>query len=143
MAQRPQAPQREAVNGRQLGVRHRLLLRVEVMQVAQQVAQRAPQLAVRLRHLLHDAGANEHIGCVVHAGHPQPQGVRPIRRLLLLVGAALNQAPGVNHVANGLAHLLPLLVQHKAVGQHTLVRRLARGRHAGEQAALEPAPVLV
>ena len=48
-----------------------------------------------------------------------------------------------HHIAKRFAHLAALLIEHKAVGEHVLVGRMAGHGDGGEQAALEPAAVLV
>jgi len=63
--------------------------------------------------------------------------------LLFLVAAAFDDGGGIDDVAQRLAHFAPLLVQDKAVGEDGLIGGLAVGSHAGEQAGLEPPPVLV
>ena len=49
----------------------------------------------------------------------------------------------VQRVPQRLAHLVALLVQHEAVGQHRLVRSVAVGGDRCQQARLEPTSVLV
>ena len=117
--------------------------RVEVVQVAQQKSRRIANLAVHIRHLLEDVAPQRHIGGIVHRRHPQAQHVGPVGRILLLVFAAVDHNGWIHHVADRLAHLTALLVEGKAVGEHCFVRGVAIHRHAGQQAALEPAPMLV
>lgn len=56
-------------------------------------------------------------------GGRTPQGVRAIRGLLLWVFAPADDDQWVHHVAEGLAHLEALLIQHEAVGEHPADRR--------------------
>ena len=113
------------------------------MQVAQQVAGRVAHLAVHIRQLLDDPRAQWHVGGVIHRAHPQPQHIGAVGRLLLFVLAALHQHRRIDDVAQRFAHLAALLIEGEAVGEHPLVGGVAVNRHRGEQAALEPAAVLI
>jgi hypothetical protein len=86
------------------------LSRVKVVQVPQQEAGGVADLAIHIRHLLEDVAAQGHVGGVVHRRHPQPQHVRAVGGILLLVFAAIDDDLGIHHVAQGLAHLAPLLI---------------------------------
>ena len=127
----------------QLVVGHGIPLWYEVVQVAQQVARRVAHLAVHIRQLLDDPGPEGHIGGVIHRAHPQPQHIGAVGGLLLFVLAALHQHRRIDDVAQRFAHLAALLIEGEAVGEHPLVGGVAVNRHRGEQAALEPAAVLI
>ena len=113
------------------------------MQVAEQVAGRVAHLAVHIGQLFHDSWAQGHIGGVIHRTHPQPQYVGAVGGILFLVFAALHQHGRIHHVAQRFAHLAALLIEGEAVGEHPPVGGVAVDGHRGEQAALEPATVLV
>ena len=142
------ALQHPLIQQRQLGVGHgvaafSLGARVEVVQVAQQVAGRVAHLAVNVRQLLHDPRAQGHVGGVIHRTHPKAQHIGAVGRLLLFVFAALHQHRRIDDVAQRFAHLAALLIEGEAVGEHSLVGGVAIHGHRGEQAALEPAAVLI
>ena len=113
------------------------------MQITQQIAGRIAHLAVDIRQLLDNAGPQGDIGGIIHRTHPQPQHIGPVGRLLLFVLAPLHQHGRIDHIAQGFAHLAPLLIQGEAMGEHRFERGLSVDSHRGEQAALEPAPVLI
>ena len=113
------------------------------MQVAQQVAGRVAHLAVHIRQLLDDPRAQRHVGGVIHRAHPQAQHIGAVGRLLLFVFAALHQHRRIDDVAQRFAHLAALLIEGEAVGEHPLVGGVAIHGHRGEQAALEPAAMLI
>lgn len=54
------------------------------MKIGQQISERAPQLAVNIRHLPDNSRANRNISRVIHTGHPQSQHISPVSGLLLL-----------------------------------------------------------
>ena len=116
---------------------------IEIMQVAEQVAGRVAHLAVDIGQLLHDPRPQRHIGGVIHRAHPEAQHIGAVGGLLLLVLAALHQHRRIDDVAKRFAHLAALLIEHEAMGEHAAIRRPAGHGHGGEQAALEPAAVLV
>ena len=137
------ALQHPAVEQGEVRDRHGMLGGHEIVQVAKEIAGGVAHLAVHVRELLHDPRPQRHVGGVIHRAHPQPQHVGAVGRVLLLVATALHQHGGIDHIAQGLAHLAALLVEGEAVGEHPPVGGVAVHRHRGEQAALEPAAVLV
>ena len=102
--------------------------RIEVVQVAQQVAGGVANLAVHICQLFHNARPEWHIGGVIHRTHPQAQHIGAVGRLLLFVFAPLHQHRWIHHIAQGFAHLAALLIQREAVGEHRFVwRRTVHG----------------
>lgn len=96
--------------------------------------------AGRTPHLLDDVGADADVVGVVDGGDPEAEDVRAIRGLRLEVLAPVDHAQGVDRVANGLGHLGPLLVEHKAVCEDRFVGRDTVRRDRRQQGALEPPP---
>ena len=113
------------------------------MEVAQQVSAGVANLSINIGQLPQDAGADRHISGVVNGADPQTQNVRAVGGILFLVLATLDDHHRINDVAEGFAHLPPLLIQGKTMGQDPFVRSMAIDGHGGEQRALEPAAVLV
>ena len=113
------------------------------MQIAEQVSAGVAHFPVDVRELTQDSGADGHIGGVVHRAHPEPQHISAVGRLLLLVLAPLDDHHRVDHIAEGFAHLSPLLVEGETMGEHAFVGGMAVDGHGGEQRALEPAAVLI
>ena len=103
------------------------------MQVAQQIAAGVAHLAVDVRQLAQDAGANRYIRGVVDGADPEAQHVGAIGRLLFLVLAALDDHHRVDDVAQGFAHLATLLIQGEAMGEHPLVGGMPVDGNGGEQ----------
>ena len=104
-------------------------------QAAQQPAQRVAQPAIQLGLLLQDLRPDAQVLRDVGVHHPQAQdvGAHLVRDLLRR-----------GDVAERLAHLAAVLVEHEAVGQHRPERRRAAGADCLQQArGLEPAAVLV
>ena len=129
---------REAVQHPALELGHRLdadrLLRREVVERAQQIAQRVAQAAVDIALVLQDLRADAQILGIVGADHPEPQDV----------GAALlHHVLRRDDVAERFRHLAALLVEHEAVGQHRVVRGAAARAAGFEQRGVEPAAMLV
>ena len=116
---------------------------VEVVQIAQQVAGGVAHLAVNVGELFDDPRSQGHIGGVVDRAHPEPQHIGAVGGLLFFVLAAFHQHRWIDDIAQGFAHLAALLIEGEAVGEHPLVGGVAVDGHRGEQAGLEPAPVLV
>ena len=137
------AVQHVAIQFRQVFVGNGILGGVEVVQVAQQEAGCIADLAVHIRHLLEDVATQGHVGGIIHRGYPQAQHIGPVGWFLLLVFAAVDDDVGIDHIAHRLAHFAALFIQGKAVGEHRFVGGVAVDSNASEQAALEPAPVLV
>ena len=115
----------------------------EVVQIAEQVSARVAHFPVDVRELTQDSGADGHIGGVIHRAHPESQHISAVSRLLLLVFASLDNHHRINDIAEGFAHLSPLLVESEPMGEHALVGGMAMDGHGGEQRALEPAAVLI
>mmetsp|Transcript_20791 Transcript_20791/g.59324 ORF Transcript_20791/g.59324 Transcript_20791/m.59324 type:complete len:230 (-) Transcript_20791:1006-1695(-) len=131
------------VNLGEIFIRNTILFFVEVVYVADEEACGVPEFAVGVKDLLDDGASHQHVRAVIHRRHPQPEHIRPIGRLFLLVAAALDDGEGAEDVAQRLAHFIPLLVQHKPVSQHRLVRRSPADGNRCQQRRLEPSPVLV
>ena len=137
------ALQHPAVQQRQVCHRNGIGGGVEVVQIAEQVSAGVAHFSVDVRELAQDSGADGHIGGVVHRAHPEPQHISAVGRLLLLVLAPLDDHHRINDIAEGFAHLSPLLVEGEAMGEYALVGGMAVDGHGGEQGTLEPAAVLI
>mmetsp|Transcript_13162 Transcript_13162/g.33385 ORF Transcript_13162/g.33385 Transcript_13162/m.33385 type:complete len:241 (-) Transcript_13162:810-1532(-) len=131
------------VEQRHVGICDGILRGVKVFQTTDHVPHRVPQLAVDVRDLLDDPGADQHVTGVVDGARPQAENIRAKRGLKFLVLAAVDDAERVDHVADALGHLRALLVQHKPVGDNGLVGRVSRIGHRSQQRALEPPAMLV
>ena len=129
-----QAMEDELFQRRHLAVVGQSLGLVEAGQRTQQIADRVAQLAIGVDRGLQDLLADALVVRIVDQCDPQAQDV----------GARfLDDAGRVHGVALGLGHLLPVLVQGEAVGQHRLERRPAARARTFQQGGLEPAAVLV
>ena len=107
---------------------------VEAVEATEQPTQGVAQPAVELGLLLEDLRPDPEVFVDVRVHGPQAQDVGAH-----LLGDFLRRGD----VAERLAHLASVLVQHEAVGQYGFIRRAAAGPDGLEQAGLEPAPVLV
>ncbi len=113
---------------------NQVFFRVEIVEVPQHEAGGVPETPVGIAQLLQDIGRQAHVVPVVLRGDPQAQDF----------GAVLvHDFLGGDDVAQGFGHLAAVAVHHEAVGQHPFIRRRPPGAHAGQEAAVEPAPVLV
>jgi hypothetical protein len=81
-----QPRQRPAIDRQQLLDLHRVLLRVEVVEVAQGVAQRVADLAVALAELVEDLLRRPDVVAVVAGGDPQPAISAPCSLMTLSKG---------------------------------------------------------
>src|SRR6185503_9047102 len=123
-----------AVDFLELAVRHAVERRIEVVQIGEQVAQRVPDLAVRLDDPREDLLAQAHFLRVVAHRHPQPEDV----------GAALlDDVLRLDRIAERLRHLAPVFGDDEAVRQHLAEWRASARTQADEQRALEPPAMLV
>ena len=113
------------------------------MEIAEEVAGCVAHLPVHVRQLAENSRPDRDISGVIHRAHPEPEHVRAVGRLLLLVLAALDDDHRVDDIAEGFAHLASLLVEREAVGQHRSVGSLAIDGNGGQQGRLEPAPMLI
>ncbi len=126
--------QRPAVQLGHLSVGHRVGGRVEIADVAQDVAAGVADAAIGLRNRVEDLRGDSGIVPVVLGRGPQAQDV----------GAELlDNVFGRHHVAHGLAHLAAGAVQHETVGQDIFVGRRAPRSDTHQQGGVKPAPVLV
>lgn len=104
--------QRVAVDFEQLAIRHGLADRVEVGHVGQQEAQRVADAAIAFDHALEDLVGDRQLARVVGGGDPQAQDLGAER-----IGHFLRR----DDVADRLAHLAALAVDHEAVREQALV----------------------
>ena len=129
-----QTHQRPAVDILQRIGRHRILVRVEPMQVAQDKARGVADFAVGFGQLFQNILRQAHIHAIIQRCHPQAQNIRAV---------LVDNLAGGNDIAQRLGHFAALAVHRPAVGQHALVRRFAAPRHSGQQRRLEPSAILV
>ncbi len=103
-------------------------------EIAEQEAERVPELAIGLDIGLDDVGADAKVLGIVRAHGPEPQDL----------GARLaDDVLGRHHIAERLRHLAPILVHHEAVGDHGVVGRAAARAARLQKRRLEPAAMLV
>ena len=106
----------------------------EPIQGAQQIAEGVAQLAVLVGHALEDFVPDPVVLGEIDRQRPQPDDVRAI---------GFHHLQRVDGVAQRLGHFHALLVHREAVGEDSLIRRMAARAAAFEQARLEPAAMLV
>ena len=133
LVQFPQPVQDPAFQFRHLGVGQALGFR-EIVQVAQQEAQRVAQAPINVGVVLDDVGAEAQVLGIVRTHHPQAQDVGPV---------FLDHILGRDDVTQGLGHLLAVLAHDKAVGQHGFVRGPSPGGTGFQERGMEPAAMLV
>ena len=103
-------------------------------EIAEQIAQRVPELAIGLDIGLDDLRADAEVLGVVRAHGPEPQDL----------GARLaDHVLRRHHVAERFRHLAPVLVDDEAVRHHRVIGRAAARAACLEQRGLEPAAMLV
>ena len=132
--QRPRPRQRPAIECDQFGGRHGVTGRVEAGKIAEQEPDRVAHAPVRVGHALQDLIGDTHVVGVVRGSDPESQHVGAERSDYLLWH---------HGVADGLRHLVALLVHCEAVRQHTAVGGVRVHRDRGQQRGVEPAAVLV
>ncbi len=128
-----QAREHEAFQLRHLRKIDAFLL-IEARQVGQHEADGVAQAAIGLDIGLDDVLADAQVFGEVRRRRPQAQDFRAV----LLRDDLRRQ-----RIAQALGHFAAILVQDEAMGQHTLVRRMAGGADAFQQRGLEPAAMLV
>ena len=103
-------------------------------QGAEHPADGVAQLAIGLDEGLQDLRPDAQIVRIIRSRHPEPQNV----------GAGiLDDALRRDHVAEGLRHLLALLVENEAMGQNHVIGRAAARAAALQKRGMEPAAMLV
>ena len=122
------------VDGHEIVCRYHILLGIEIIQIAEDIARGVADLTIRLAHLLEDIARNADIGLVVGGRDPQTEHVGAVLLCDLL---------RADTVAQRFTHLAALHIEDHAVGQNGAVRSDALRRDGGEQGALEPSAVLV
>src|SRR5262245_1290804 len=126
--------ERPALELGQAGARHRVARRIEVVEVREEKAGGVPDAAVRLDEAGEDLLRDAHPLAAVGGRDPQAEQ---------LGADAPGDRLGRDHVPEALRHLPPADVDEEAVRDHRVVRRAALDRDAGQERAVEPAPVLV
>src|SRR5207245_7271074 len=123
-----------AIDFLELGGTDKVRSWIEVVQVAEQIPERVPDLPVRFGRPRKDLLADADVLRVVAHRDPQPQDV----------GAGLlDDIFRLDGVAERLRHLLAVFGDDETVGDDLLVRRAATRAEADEQRALEPAAMPV
>ena len=126
--------QSPAIQLLQLIIRYRVGIRVEVVQVTQDIAGGVADFSVYLAELLEDVVGNTDVGMVVGGSNPQTQDV---------CTEFIGDLRWVDTVAQRFVHCFALCVHYPAVGANCLVRSNALPCNRGQQRGLEPAAVLV
>ena len=126
--------QRPLVDGQKLIQGHSIGIRVEVIEIAQNIPGGIPDLPVSLGQLLQNILRNADIRMIVGRSHPQPENIRAV---------LIHDLLRLDAVPQGFAHLPSFAVHNPSVGYHRLIGRCALGGHGGQERGLEPAPVLV
>ena len=107
---------------------------LKMRQRTQQEPHRIAQATVAVGDALEDLRPDAQVGGVIRLRHPEAQDVRAV-----LLGHVL----GRHGVAQRFGHLVALLVEREAVGQHAAIGRTALRAAGLQHRRMEPAPVLV
>ena len=129
-----QAEQCPTVQFFHIFIGYAVFLGIEVIEVAQEVAEGISDFPVYVAHGLDDLVGEAYIALVVHGGNPEAHHV----------GAVLvNHILGSYYVANRFTHLAAFAVHGEAVGEDCLVGGIAVDGNGAEEGGVEPAAVLV
>ena len=109
-------------------------VRVEVVQVAQQEAQRVAHLAITFARDGEELAIGLDVVLIIEARHPPPADIGP---------EVAEQGIHLQRIAHRLAHLPAVLVDHEAVGEQGPEGAFGRRAQAAQQAQLEPPAVLI
>ena len=109
-------------------------LRIEVGQIAEQVAECISDLSVDVAHGLHDLVRQTDIALVVDRGDPESHDISAV-----FVDDILRS----DDIADGLTHLSAFAVHGEAMGEDGLVWRMAIDSDRSQKRGVEPAAVLV
>src|SRR6476646_11172004 len=109
-------------------------VRVKIIEVTEHEPAGVPNLSVNLDELIENLLGNSNIIAIILRGDPQTQDFCP---------GLFDYILRRNNVSGRLRHLLALPIEHKAVGQDSLVGSAMIGDDAGQQGAVEPASMLI
>ncbi len=119
---------------RQLLIRNTILVRVEVVEIAQEKATGIPNLSIGFDEMVQDFRRDPKIIAIVLRRDPETQN---------FCARLFNHVLRRDNVPGRLGHLLALPIEDKTVGQDRLVGRAMIGDDAGQQGTMEPASVLI
>ena len=109
-------------------------LGIEVMQVAQHVAERVADLAVAVGDALHQVVGGHHVFAEIHRRDPQANDLRT-----QLVG----DFDRIDGLPSDFVHGAALRIERPAVRRHAAIGRSAFCAHGAEQGRVEPSAMLV
>jgi hypothetical protein len=120
-----------------MSLRRRVVRRIEVVEISEEIPERVADLPVRLG-LLEDLGET-FMSSEIDLGHPEAEDVR---------AESLRDLDRRDDVAERLRHLLDAArlrveVEREPVCQNLAVGRPAARPHTDEERGVEPAPVLI
>ncbi len=104
------------------------------MQVAQQEALRIAHAAIGIGRAGENLIGEIDLAAIIGGRDPQAQHIRAL---------VFNDVLRRHRVAQGLGHLVAVLVHREAMGKDTFVRRPTAHGHGGQQTALKPTPMLI
>ncbi len=128
------AQQHPLVQLRHFTPRHRIARGIEIRQVAQHIAERVAQLAIRIHQARQNRRRHAHVFVELHRRRPQPQNLRAV---------ILDDGLRLDRVAQRLVHRLAFAIQHPAVQQALPIRRTPPQARAHQQRTVEPAAILI
>ena len=108
--------------------------RVEVVNVAQEVAERVPDTPIHFHQVVDDVLGDADIVPVIRGGYPEPEDVRPV---------LLDDLLGAHRVSHGFRHFPSFAVNDEPMCQDGAERRVTPSSHTVQQGSLEPPAVLV
>ena len=118
----------------QLIISYAIGIRIEIINIAKNVACSVSDLSVNFRKLLENILGNTDVGMIVGGSNPQTENISAV-----LVGNIL----GNHAIAKRLGHLSAFAVNYPTVSTYFAVRSSPSPGNCGKQRGLEPAAVLV
>ena len=106
----------------------------EVIQIAEDVAERVADLAIVLRHTLHELLRANHVFAEVDGCNPKTHD---------FCSQTVCNIDGVDVIALGLRHRMSVLVECPSRGSYHAIRSMALVTHRAQQGRVEPPAVLI